>query len=193
MGHLANETGAVMSLGKKTIIVFLILGVSFCFCAYVALNLTVIPPFEEFENRSAEDTLDRVSRLLESDLRALSVMNVEYSAWDDTYDYAQGQMPSYPEENIDPAYWHALDIHLMAVFDTEGKLLNASLGHPTTGASLPLDDVFDPPLGPNHPLNVPKDAGDFVAGMLQTRLGMMQITSYPILKSAYIAARLPGL
>ncbi len=172
-----------MSLGKKTIIVFLVLGISFCFGAYAALKLTVIPPFEEFENRTAEGTLDRVSRLLEADLRSLAVMNVEYSAWDDTYEYAQGQRPSYPEDNIDPVYWSSLDIHLMAVFDTEGKLLNASLGHPTTGASLPLDAVFDPPLGPDHPLNASQDPEDFVAGMLQTRLGMMQVTSYPVLTS----------
>jgi CheY-like chemotaxis protein len=172
-----------MSLGKKTIILFLVLGISFCFGAYAALKLTVFPPFEAFENRSAKETLDRVSRLLESDLRALAVMNLEYSSWNDTYEYAQGQMPSYPEENIDPQYWHALDIHFMGVFGKDGNLLNASLGEPVTGADLALDEVCDPPFGPSHPLNADMAAGDFVAGMLQTRIGLMQITSYPILPS----------
>jgi CheY-like chemotaxis protein/signal transduction histidine kinase len=172
-----------MSLGKKTIILFLVLAISFCFGSYAALNLTVFPPFEAFENRSAKDTLDRVSRLLESDLQALAIMNLEYSAWDDTYEYAQGKMPSYPEENIDPTYWHALDIHLMAVFDTKGQLLDANLGHPMTGASLPLDEVFDPPFGPDHPLNAHETVTDVVAGLLETRIGIMQVVSYPILPS----------
>jgi len=172
-----------MSLGKKTIILFLVLGASFCFGAYGALKLTVLPPFDEFENRSAEGTLARVSRLLESDLRALAVMNVEYSSWDDTYEYAVGRMPSYPEENIDPAYWHALDIHLMALFDTDGQLLNASLGDPATGDDLMPDEVFDPPIGPTHPLIVFHDPEEYVTGVLPTKIGMMHVASYPILTS----------
>ncbi|MDH3429340.1 MAG: response regulator [Gammaproteobacteria bacterium] len=172
-----------MSLGKKTIILFLVLGASFCIGAYGALKLTVLPPFEEFENRSAKDTVARVSRLLESDLRALAVMNVEYSSWDDTYEYALGQMPSYPEENIDPAYWHALDIHLMAVFGVDGQLLNASLGHPLTGERLMLDDVFDPPVGPEHPLIAYQNAEESATGVLPTLFGMMHVASYPILTS----------
>ena len=172
-----------MSLGKKTVLLFLVLGISFCFGAYVALKLTVFPAFEEFENRSAIDTLARVDRLLESDLRALEIMNIEYSAWDDTYEYALGQRPDYADENIDPDYWHALDIQFMAVFDTEGTLLNGSLTNPISGAILSFDDVFETSLGPGNPLIKHETATDFVAGLLQTRIGPMHIVSYPILTS----------
>ena len=172
-----------MSLGKKTIILFLILGISFCFGAYGVLKLTVLPPFEKLESRTAAETLDRVSRLIEADLRALAVMNIEYSSWDDTYDYAQGRRPSYPEENIDPEYWHSLDIHLMAVFDVEGQLLNASLGDPETGDSLTMDDAFDPPIGPGHPLITFEHIGEYFTGVVPTTVGIMQVASYPILPS----------
>ena len=69
-----------MSLGKKTLALFLVLGCAICLGSYLALRLTVLPTFAEFEQGASEQALARVTRTLESDLRALEIMNLSISS-----------------------------------------------------------------------------------------------------------------
>ena len=172
-----------MTLGKKTVVLFLVLGICFCFGSFVALKLTVFPPFEAFENRWAKDTLTRVNRLLESDLRALEIMNIEYSAWDDTYDYVLGNMPEYPDENLDPAYWHSISINLMLILDIDGQVLFGYLGDPVNGGEVAFEDVFEGTITSNFTAVSEDGTESLTTGMLNTNMGMIQVVSYPIVNS----------
>ncbi|MDX1499033.1 MAG: response regulator [Woeseiaceae bacterium] len=172
-----------MSLGKKIAVLFLVLGIVFSLGSYLALRTTILPAFEAVERENAGEQLARVLRSIDSDLRALEVMNQEYSIWDHTYFFAQGERPEYLQENMDPAYWHSVDLHLMALFDAGGSLLYGLLSDPETGERLPLTDELTDILPPGHPL-VAHDAVDAsVKGLLRTRAGLLQVVSYPILPS----------
>jgi sensor domain CHASE-containing protein len=112
-----------MSLGRKTVALFLVLGICFCLGSYAVLKSTAFPIFEEFERESSEEALMRVTRMLDSDLRALEIMNMEYSLWDQTYEFVLGEFPEYADDNLDPAYWHSVNINLMMIFDADGNQL----------------------------------------------------------------------
>ncbi len=172
-----------MSLGKKIITLFLGLGACLAIGSYVALQLTIYPAFEAVERRSATQDLERVMRMLDSDLRGLEIMNMEYSIWDQTHDYARGFRPEYVEENIDPAYWHSLDLHMMLFFDAEGMPLSGVLTNPVNGEMLDLEAELPTPLRHGHPLVTHASISSSVKGLLQTRSGILQVVSYPILKS----------
>jgi CheY-like chemotaxis protein/signal transduction histidine kinase/HPt (histidine-containing phosphotransfer) domain-containing protein len=172
-----------MSLGKKTLALFLVLGLSICLGGYVTLRVTVLPAFDEFEHQASEEALARVTRLLESDLRALSIMNIEYSSWTDTYEYALGVNPEFKDENLDPAYWHSVSINMMLIFDKEGKPLFGRIGDPSDGRRLDLTDEFLASLRPGHPLITHDTLSSSVSGLILTPVGVMQLTSYPILSS----------
>jgi CheY-like chemotaxis protein/sensor domain CHASE-containing protein len=172
-----------MSLGKKTLALFLLLGLSICVGGYVALRLTVFPAFEDFEHQSSEEALSRATRALEAELRAIEVMNVEYSLWDDTYEYAQGLFPEYAGENLDPAYWHSVNINMMLIFDAKGKPLFGTVGHPSDGRRLRLTDDLLATLLPGHPLVTHETVSSSVMGLMNTQAGIMQVVSYPILTS----------
>jgi len=173
-----------MSLRKKTLVLFLILGLSICAGGYVALRLAVLPTFEDFEHQSSGEALSRATRVLESELRAIEVMNIEYSSWNDTYKYAQGLFPEFEDENLDPTYWHSVNINMMLIFDAEGRQLYASLGHPSDGHSMPLEGEFQTLFAPGQPLVTHNTESDSVMGLLKARTGLMQVVSYPILSSA---------
>ena len=170
-----------MTLGKKTLALFLVLGCAICLGSYLALRLTVLPAFAEFERSASEQALERVTRTLESDLRALEIMNLEYSAWNDTYNYAQGLFPEYEEENLDPDYWHAVDINMMLIFDATGKHLFGGVGDPVDGQRLAFSDEFVATLRPGHPLVTHESVSSNKTGLLKTDAGIMQVASYPIL------------
>jgi CheY-like chemotaxis protein/signal transduction histidine kinase/HPt (histidine-containing phosphotransfer) domain-containing protein len=170
-----------MSLGKKTLALFLVLGCAICLGSYLALRLTVLPAFAEFERGASEQALERVTRTLDSDLRALEIMNLEYSAWNDTYNYAQGLFPEYEDENLDPSYWHAVDINMMLIFDATGRPLFGRIGDPADGQRLPLTDELVATLRPGHPLITHETISSAKTGLLRTGAGIMQVASYPIL------------
>ena len=172
-----------MSLGKKTLALFLMLGCAICLGSYLALRLTVLPAFADFERQSSVEALKRVTRMMDADLRALEIMNLEYSAWDDTYEYASGSLPEFEADNLDPAYWHSIDINMMMIFDTQGKPLFARIGDARDGHELQLakELLFD--LDSLNPLITHGAVSDSVLGLLVTRSGILQVVSYPILTS----------
>ncbi len=82
-----------MSLGKKSLALFLLLGIGLCLGSYAVLKTAVFPAFEEFERESSQQAITRVTRMLQEDLRAIDIMNIEYSLWTQTYEYALGERP----------------------------------------------------------------------------------------------------
>lgn len=172
-----------MNLGQKIVVLFLLLAVSFCIGSYIALELVVSPAFTKFERESADNAAIRVGQAIEANLHAVEIFNLEYSQWDHTYQYANGQRPEYADENLDPEYWHSVDIDLMMIFDAHGKPLYTYMGDPDTGDSLRPEDELAQPLLPGHPLLSHKKISDVTSGFLLTRSGLMQVMSAPILTS----------
>ncbi|MDH3615725.1 MAG: response regulator, partial [Gammaproteobacteria bacterium] len=172
-----------MSLGKKTLALFLVLGCAICLGSYLALRITVLPTFDEFEEKASEEALARVTRMLESDLRAIEIMNIEYSLWNETYEYASGVYPEYESENLDPAYWHSVNINMMLLFDKDGKVLFGQISDPSDGRKLVFTDELLATLLPGHPLVTHETVSSSVKGLLSTQAGIMQVVSYPILTS----------
>ncbi len=170
-----------MSLGKKTLALFLVLGCAICLGSYLALRLTVLPAFAEFERNASEQALARVTRMLDSELRALEIMNIEYSSWNDTYEYALGQFPEFEGDNLDPAYWHSVNINTMLIFDQNGNALFGRFSDPSDGHRLDFTEEFVASLRPGHPLITHGSPSSSLSGLILTRIGILQVTSYPIL------------
>ena len=135
-----------MSLGKKTLALFLALGLAICAGSYLALRVAVLPAFEEFERQTASDALVRIDSLLEGELRALEVINLEYSAWDDTVEYVESRSHEFEQDNLSPGYWQSIDMHMVMVFDAGGQLVYGWIVDPSNGEEMPLDQELREPL-----------------------------------------------
>jgi len=170
-----------MNLGRKIVVLFLILGACFSVVTYAALNLTVFPTFSDFERESSESAVRRVEQLLNFNLRALGMFSKEYAFWDDTYHYVQGQNPEYTDEILSDTYWQDLGTDMFLIFDVKGNMLYGSLYHPADGSILSLEEEIVSPLVPGHPLLTHATTSHQVTGLMQTRAGLMQVVSYPIL------------
>jgi signal transduction histidine kinase/CheY-like chemotaxis protein/HPt (histidine-containing phosphotransfer) domain-containing protein len=178
-----KSSGLKWTLNTKIALLFLVLGVCFATGGYAALKMTVEPAFAEFELGAAEQNRQRINSLLDQTLDAVRIMNLEYSVWDQTYDYLTGKRPGYAEENMDPAYWHAVDIHMMMFFDADGRRVSSLFNDPAINAPVDIDSVLEKPLHPDHQLVRHDDLDDMVLGILDTRLGPMFVASCPVLTS----------
>jgi len=170
-----------MSLGKKTLVLFLALGLSICVGGYLALRVAVLPAFENFEQQSAREGLLRARSALNADLRAMELMNMEYSSWDETHEYARGLRPQYEAANLDNSYWLSVDIDILLVFDAEGEPLHSWVSEPGDGIERPFSDALLEVLQPGHSLVTHGSIKSHAAGLLKTNVGTLQVTSFPIL------------
>ena len=170
-----------MTLGKKIIVLFAVLGVCFFIGTYAGLNLTVFPTFQEFERETSDSAVARVLQTLNDDLYALGVFGKEYAFWDHTFEFVEGGRPEYAKENLDDEYWHTVGVDMFLMFDADGNLLYSCLSDPGDGQFLALEDELERPLGPGHPLVTHESNSDSVTGLFRTRSGLMQTGSFPIL------------
>lgn len=172
-----------MSLGKKTLALFLVLGLAICAGSYLALRLSVLPAFEDFEKKAANESLSRVRSLLQSEIQALRVLNLEYSAWDETVRYMKNPFPEFEETNFSPGYWHSIDINMMLVFDADGNRAYGWMADPADESPLDVDDQLFGSLSANDIIVDHATESSAVMGLVRTRNGLMHIASYPILNT----------
>lgn len=171
-----------MSLQKKIVVLFLTLGVVFAAGSYAGLSTFIFPVFENFEKRSANDSLVRVRKALDAELHALEVINREYSEWDHTYDFALGRRPGYVEENLDIAYWTNIDVNAMFFFDRSGEMLWGMIVDQAVTHSLPMEDELARPLTSDHVLVRPIGP-DGKVGIVPARTAPLLVSALPILTS----------
>ena len=173
-----------MTLQKKIVSIFMVLGTVFAIGSFAGLVAVVYPTFESFERESAEQNLLRAQQAINAELGALDILGREYSEWDHSYDYVQGLRSEFAEENLDTSYWKNIDINLMLFFDNDGQMLWGSMLDPSMDNEVSLDDELLQPFSNDHPLlNRPNEL-EGVLGLLQARSAPLLVSSNPILTSA---------
>lgn len=173
-----------MTLQKKIVSLFLILGIVLAVGNFAGLAAVVYPTFESFERESAAQNLLRAQQAVNAELVALEILGREYSEWDHTYDYARGLRSEFVEENLDNTYWKNIDINLMAYFDIDGQMLWGSMLDQSMDREVSIDDVLLQPLSDDHPLLNRSNELEGVSGLVLTRLAPLLVASNPILTSS---------
>ncbi|MDH3350507.1 MAG: HAMP domain-containing protein, partial [Gammaproteobacteria bacterium] len=173
-----------MSLQKKIVVVFIVLGAVFSLGSYAGLTTFVFPAFEDFEQESATQNLVRMRRAIDAELHSLDIVNREYSEWDHTYEYALGRRDDYVAENLDIAYWNNVDINMMLFFDLDGEMIWGSIVDRSVRIERPVADELLQALTADHPLLHHRGDPGVTLGFLQTRSAPMMVASQPILTSA---------
>ncbi len=172
-----------MSLGKKTLALFFVLGLAICAGSYLALRVSVLPAFEAFEEREARESLSRIQSLMRSDIQGLKILNLEYSAWDETIRFIEDRSPEFEETNLSPGYWHSIDINMMLIFEADGTRAYSWITDPADESLLDVDDEFSQFLRNDDLIVRHAATSSAVNGLIRTKSGLMYITAYPILNT----------
>ena len=172
-----------MTLQKKTVLVFLMLGAVLAAGSYAGLKSVVLPAFETFERESAAEDVSRVHHAIDAELTALDILSREYSEWDHAYDYARGLRDEFVEENLDTTYWNNIDINMMLFFDQDGEMLWGAIVDDSVSRQLSLEHELLQPITPDHPLLQLGEDFAGTRGWLQTRSAPMLVSANPILTS----------
>ncbi|MEZ9785287.1 hypothetical protein BCV08_13405 [Vibrio breoganii] len=89
-----------MSLSKKILYILFPLLAAMVAVSYFAHWQYVFPVFKQLEREDAITNFERVAARFNEDIVDLDLQNKDWGAWDDTYEFIQGENPDYIDANL---------------------------------------------------------------------------------------------
>jgi methyl-accepting chemotaxis protein len=116
-----------MSIGKKILVIILATAIVLSGSIFVASKFIFTNSFGTLEKRDAIENTGRAVNGLSGALDALDVLNYNWSAWDDTYNYAQDPNQEYVESNLSDTSFANAKLNLVLIADKSGKVVYSKL------------------------------------------------------------------
>ena len=175
-----------MSLRFKVVLVMAVAVV-----LMAALNAAVLLPvsqnFAELEEAEARRNSDRVERAISSELSHMARNALDWSNWDDAYEFVDGRRPEFVEDNLYPETLKNLQVHLMYIYDRAGGIACGEAHDLETGEPLDIAQFAPGALRPDNPLLVDTAPESVTTGIMLTDAGPMLVVSSPIVPSDKLA------
>lgn len=88
----------------------------------IGIKTLLIPRFDSLEDELLRQNHDRLTQLLDSDLRELERLAQDWSVWDETFNFLQGKNPDFINNNITPRNFELMDLESLMLFDRNNQL-----------------------------------------------------------------------
>lgn len=151
------------------------------------LNAAVLIPvsrsFAELEEAEAQRNSDRVERAITAELQHMARSALDWSTWDDAYEFVDGRRPSFIEDNLYFDTLKNLDVHLMFVYDRAGNIAWGEAYDLDTEEPLSIPQFAPGALRPDSVLLANTARQSTVTGIMSTDAGPMLLASSPIVQS----------
>ena len=110
--------------------------------------------------------------------------NGDWAIWTDSYEFVQGDLPEYPDDNLSTDAMITLNLNMMLFINNEGALHYGKIVDLEAGEDIPLPDGFDTLLTDDNLLVTSMEEADGRGGFARTADGnLMMVTSHGILTS----------
>lgn len=172
-----------LPLQKKVAMTLSLTIAAFAAISYMTLSEVIAPAFDELELEAARTDLVRVERAIGSDVANLEASTVDWTRWDDMYEYVNERNPAFARSNLIQSSLTNLGLDLLVVYADDSELLWGNLLVDGSGQPLATLGILQPDNPAHAVLTRHADAQSRTAGIVQTSLGPMIICSLPILMS----------
>jgi len=105
---------------------------------YGVASQVLLHSFLQVEQQKTQDDVKRVLELAVSQQTAIFSGLVDYSSWDVTYAYAQGEKPDYTTVELTDSSFTALNIDLVVISDAKNRILYSTSYNSQTASRQPL-------------------------------------------------------
>jgi len=173
-----------MSLRWKTSIIVAATTIVIVGSVFAMSQTTFMRNFREIEDRNASEMVERATSALSSHLQNLHVLNSDWAAWDDTYNFVQNptENADYIKTNFTDSTFTNAGLNFIFVIDNSGHLAYGKgfnldteeiMLIPGSVQELILDEAII-----NH-----EDVSDGLTGIIRLPEGPLLISSLPITTS----------
>lgn len=171
------------SLQQKVSLTLIGVMVVLALLSYITFHLVVAPTFDQLELEEARTNLIRAERAIQNDLQNLSAIAGDWGPWDDAYDFVRGEYPAFEDSNLNRPTLTNLSLNLLVIYDRGRKQLWGRVIHNESVLTADSLKILDSGSATANRLLNHNDPAGNVDGLIQTALGPMMISSWPVVRS----------
>lgn len=121
--------------------------------------LVVYPTIEQAALELRQNNISALAAVYNNDKANFTLFNLDWAKWDNTYQFVNGQLPSFPNDNISSPSFLETDTNAVIVINLQSELLYAS--QKNEKAFQETKNILDitPDLDINHVLNRDTQSG----------------------------------
>jgi signal transduction histidine kinase len=164
----------IILIVTTAVVLFLALGAVFQFI--------LVRNYADLEKQEVAENVKRVYAIFRRESSVLGDLVADWAAWDDTYNFARGESPTYPSENFMDETFTNMKINLIAIYDPSGRLLVGRSWDLINNREAPLPDRFKA-LTPGDRLLTHQSANNAVNGLVRMDTGVMVVSAQPVTTS----------
>jgi methyl-accepting chemotaxis protein/sensor domain CHASE-containing protein len=171
-----------MSIGKKSLIIILAAAIILSGSIFTASKVIFTQSFGSLEQRDMVENTGRALNGLSGALSALDTLNYNWSAWDDTYDYAATPDSAFTDSNTTDTSFVNANLNLILIANVSGEVVYSKLYDLDKSQEIPVSqDLLDRLSTPGILHHTDIDAS--VVGIVQLVDKPLMISSRPIIHS----------
>jgi sensor domain CHASE-containing protein len=169
-----------MKILPKTVFIIVVVHCSLIiFFSLVSWPL-LMSGYLDLEEKETIDEVQQALKALDDDLSRIEVMNNDWSAWDDTVLFVEGDDDNYIEENLNNWVFANLQLDMMLFYNDTGSLVYGKYYDLDQGTSRSLPPWVDGVISSDPLMTRHTSVTDSITGLLSTPEGLMLISSRPI-------------
>ncbi len=154
----------------------------------LAVHLFILfPGLERIERRHARQNVDRIKKAVKKELSYLDSLCHDWSAWNETYDFAVSQTNKYRENNLGYHTYSNNRLNLITVINRKGRIIYSQVWDLNSRKQLGPGEFTENRILKEHPLVSFARQGELsewkVSGIYMGETGPVFVSARPVLTS----------
>jgi diguanylate cyclase (GGDEF)-like protein len=151
---------------------------------YFLLSSVFLDEFRQVEERDVRQKMEKLRSVIDFELRSLANKTGDWANWTDSWNYARGTNPGFPDANISMTTFTELGIDTLAFIGKDGQMVHVRAADREAGREVAPPSAFTKPLEGGSPLLLHSNPDrDELHGLLMLQEGPMFIAARAILDS----------
>lgn len=172
-----------MKLQPKVILIIAIAWIIICIVILVDFKLTIMRDYQHLEYQIIDHDIKEIQKAYDNSLSTLILFSQAFSQWDDAYHFMKIKNKKFIDSNFVSGTYTNSRIDFMMYYDNFFQLYYGRTYDSSKNVLLPIPDSLIEYLKHNPNFLSHKSITDHKAGLLNTRNGLIVMTSLPVLTS----------
>lgn len=133
-----------MKLRQKTLLIIVLTLVSMVVLLVGASQFILLDSYRQLEEDDSNQNVQRARNAIQVNVDDLRKSTVDYAAWDETWQFAQGRYPEHIQTNLHTDVFETIQTDILIILDVDGNVIHDAELDSATNELMPLSqEVVD--------------------------------------------------
>lgn len=172
-----------MRLRNKVLIIILALWATMFTLAYIGSQRILQKSYLQLEQQQANENIHRVYQAIEQMIQSVNTMVINWSVWDDTYQFVIDKNKAYIDSNLPATSFASANLDIMLFFNAEGKMVFSEAVNTDRTEVVPLPAKIEDYLDPKGRLVYQPNVDSNINGFISIPAGILLVAANAIVTS----------